>query len=93
MFVSSSAQGVAAPSPLHFGVFNNQIPPLPKFSGEMDSGKGDSESFTDWKEKFEMVAEACHWDECTKLVNLVTRLCGRLILFIGHSMEVSSQIT
>ena len=48
----------------------------------MDSGKGDSESFTDWKERFEMVvAEACYWDECTKLVNLVTRLCGQAYSF------------
>ena len=81
VFVSRCALGVAAPSALHLGVFNNQIPPLPKFSGEMDSGKGDSESFTDWKERFEMVAEACHWDECTKLVNLVTRLCGQAYSF------------
>ena len=39
VFVSSSAQGVDSPSPLHLGVFNNQISPLPRFSGEMGSGK------------------------------------------------------
>ena len=81
VIVSSSAQGVAAPSPLHLGVFCNQIPPLPNFSEEMDSGKGDSKSFTDWKERFEMVAEACHWDEHTKLVKLVTTLCGQAYFF------------
>ena len=49
----------------------------------MDNGKGNSEIFTDWKERSEMVAEACHWDEHTntKLVNLVTRLCGQVNSF------------
>lgn len=59
----------------------NQIPPIPKFSGEVDNGKGDLENFTDWKERFEMVAEAYHWDKRTKLVNLVTRLCGQAYSF------------
>ena len=47
----------------------------------MDNGKGDLENFTDWKERFEMVAEAYHWDERTKFVNLVTRLCGQAYSF------------
>ena len=68
--VTSSNQGTVASSPFNLGVLTNQIPPLPKFSGEVDSSKGDSESFTDWKEKFEMVAEAYHWDDRTKLVRL-----------------------
>ena len=44
----------------------------------MDNGKGDSEIFTDWKERFEMVAETCHWDDHNKLIDLVTRLCGQV---------------
>ena len=28
-----------------------------------------------------MVAEVYHWDKCTKLVNLVTRLCGQAYSF------------
>ena len=79
--VSSSDQGAVATSPLNLGVFANQIPPIPKFSGEVDNGKGDLENFTDWKERFEMVAEAYHWDKHTKLVNLVTRLCGQAYSF------------
>ena len=79
--LSSSDQGAVASSPLNLGVFANQIPPIPKFSGEVDNGKGDLENFTDWKERFEMVAEAYHWDERTKLVNLVTRLCGQAYSF------------
>ena len=69
-FVSSSDQGAVASSPLNLGVFANQIPPIPKFSGEVDNEKGDLENFTDWKERFEMIAEVYHWDERTKLVNL-----------------------
>ena len=79
--VTSSNQGAIVSSPSNLGVLTNQILPLPKFSGEVDSSKGDSESFTDWKEKFEMVAEAYHWDDSTKLVNLVTRSCGRAYSF------------
>ena len=47
---TSSNQGAVASSPLSLGVLTNQIPPLPKFSEEVDNSKGDSESFTDWKE-------------------------------------------
>ena len=56
--LSSSDQGAVASSPLNLEVFANQIPPISKFSGEVDNGKGDLENFTDWKERFEMVAEA-----------------------------------
>ena len=52
-----------------------QIPPLTKFSGDVPDGEG--ESFSDWKEQFELVAEACHWTDQSKLVNLVTRLRGQ----------------
>ena len=76
--MSSSDQGAVASSPLNLGVFANQIPPIPKFSGEV---KGDLENFTDWKERFQMTAEAYHWDERIKLVNLVTRLCGQAYSF------------
>ena len=32
--------------------------------------KRDLQSFTDWKERFEMVAEACHCDEHSYYINL-----------------------
>ena len=80
-FVSSSDQGAVASSPLNLGVFANQILPIPKFSGEVDNGKGDLENFTDWKERSEMTAEAYHWNQHSKLVNLVTRLCGQAYSF------------
>ena len=52
----------------------------------MDSSKGDSKSFTDrLEEKVEMIAEAYHWDDCTKLVDLVTRLCGQVYSFCRSS--------
>ena len=54
--VSSSDQGAVASSPLNLGVFANQIPLMPNFSGEVDNGKGDLENFTDCpgKERFEI---------------------------------------
>jgi hypothetical protein len=35
-------------------------------------------------EQLELVAVACHWDEPTKLVNLVTRLCLCILPFVRH---------
>ena len=52
-----------------------------KKPGTLACLKRDSESFTDGNERFEMVAEACHWDECITLVNLVTRLRGQAYSF------------
>jgi len=49
-----------------------QLPPLPKFTGE--SHGEDGETFQDWKVQFEMVASICKWDPQMKLANLVTRL-------------------
>ena len=57
LYVLSSDQGAIACCPLNLVVFANQISPMPMFSGEVDNGKGDLENFTDWKERFEMVAE------------------------------------
>ena len=37
-----------------------------------------------------MVDEACHWDEHTKFVNLVTRLCGQAY-FLYRSCDRSQQ--
>ena len=45
-----------------------QLPPIPKFSGE-DHSQG-AKTFRDWKEQFEMVASLAGWDERAKLVNL-----------------------
>ena len=35
----------------------------------------------EWLEQLKLVANACHWDESTKLVNLVTRLKGKAFAF------------
>ena len=53
---------------------SSQLPPIPKFTGE---GQGtDGETFQEWLEQFEMVADVCQWNDQTKLVNLTMRLCG-----------------
>jgi len=49
-----------------------QLPPLPKFTGESHGESG--ETLQDWKVQFEMVASICKWDPQMKLANLVTRL-------------------
>ena len=35
-----------------------QLPPLPKFSGESDDG---TDTFQEWLERFEMIANICNW--------------------------------
>ena len=58
-----------------------QLPPLPKFSGEMNDG--DMDTFQDWFEQFEMIASVCGWSTQAKLVNLVTRLRGQAYAFFS----------
>ena len=60
-----------------------QLPPLPKFSGESDDGKFGTDTFQEWLERFEMIANICNWSLQAKLVNLVTRLHGQAYSFFG----------
>ena len=55
------------------------MPPIPNFSG--DSMGKDSNTFVDWSEQFQLVAEACQWSDQVKLVNLATRLKGQAYAF------------
>ena len=56
-----------------------QLPPLPRFSGEVNDG--DIDTFQDWLERFEMIAGVCGWSPQAKLVDLVTRLQGQAYTF------------
>ena len=64
-------------------LISQQLPPLAKYTGEPTEG---AETVGEWLEQFELVATACHWDEPTKLVNLVTRLKGQAFAFY-HSCD------
>ena len=61
----------------HPPIVAQQLPPLAKFTGDSSEG----ETVIEWLEKFQLVANACHWDESTKLVNLVSRLKGQAFTF------------
>ena len=56
-----------------------QSPQLNAFSGDDVSGAG--ETFVDWIERLEMIAEVMKWDEQAKMVHLVTRLKGPAAAF------------
>ena len=56
-----------------------QLPPISKFSGEDPDGEG--ESFEDWIEQFESIANMYHWDAQARLVNLTTHLRGQAYAF------------
>ena len=58
-----------------------QLPPLPKFSGESGEGELETETFQEWLDQFEMVADICDWSPQAKLVNLITRLRGQAYAF------------
>ena len=56
-----------------------QLPSLPNFFGEnVDT---DGESFSEWIERLELVANVSRWDDQTKLVNVATRLRGSALRF------------
>ena len=56
-----------------------QLPPLPKFTGE--SQGVDGETFQDWRAQFELIASVFKWDDPAKLINLVARLRGQAFAF------------
>ena len=58
-----------------------QLPPLPKFSGESDGRESVIGTFQEWLEQFEMIANVCDWSPQSKLVNLITRLQGQAYAF------------
>ena len=58
-----------------------QLPPLPKFSGESSDGELEIKTFQEWLDQFEMVADVCNWSLQAKLVNLITRLRGQAYAF------------
>ena len=58
-----------------------QLPPLPKFSGESSDGESEIKTFQEWLDQFEMVADVCNWSLQARLVNLITRLCGQAYAF------------
>ena len=56
----------------------NQLPPITRYSGEEQP---DGETFQDWFEQFESVAQLGGWNSHAKLVNLSTRLRGSAYSF------------
>ena len=42
------------------------------------------DTFQDWLEQFEMIANVCGWSPQARLVNLVTRLEGQAYAFFVH---------
>ena len=76
--VAESSQS-AVQSSIQAALLAQQMPPLPKFSGENRETEG--ETFQDWMEQFELVATMCGWNEQDKPVNLATRLKGQAYVF------------
>ena len=65
-----------------------QLPPLPKFSGESSDGELEITTFQEWLDQFEMVADVCNWSLQTRFVNLITRLRGQAYaLFRSYTIE------
>ena len=81
-----SPQGIRAQNPVDrvLPVYNEsvtsallvqQLPPLPRFSGEVSDG--DMDTFQDCLERFEIIAGVFGSSPQAKLVNLVTRSQGQ----------------
>ena len=61
-------------------IYGNQLPPIPRFTGEEDLTE--SGSFPDWFEQYEAVATLAGWDEHAKLVNLIKGNCVLILSFM-----------
>ena len=59
-------------------LYGNQLPPISRFTGEESA---EMETFSDWLEQFEAVAQLAGWTEHAKLVNLTTHLRGTAYSF------------
>ena len=70
---------IVQPSSTVVLMYGNQLPPVPRFTGEEDSSE--SGTYSDWLEQFEAVATLASWNEHAKLVNLTTRLRGTAYSF------------
>ena len=75
--VAGAAQNRAQPL-LTPALLAQQLPPLKPFSGEE---REEGEEISDWLDRFQMIAEVCHWNQQAKLVNLATRLSGQAYAF------------
>ena len=49
----------------HHTLVAQQLPTLPKFTGEATTGGGGGETVGEWLEQLDLVAAASHWDEPT----------------------------
>ena len=79
--ISSSNAAVRDIDPVTSVLLAQQLPPLPKFSGEGNDGELGVDTFEDWLERFELMASALSWSSQAKLVNLITRLHGQAYSF------------
>ena len=69
--VSGTEAGLAS------ALLAQQLPPLPKFSGELSQ----EEPFKEWIAQFELMAEVCNWSKRAQLIHLTTRLQGEAFTF------------
>ena len=76
----SPAQSVNV-DPLKSVLLAQNLPPLPKFSGELSDRGCGMDIFQDWLEQFELIADVLDCSPQAKLVNLITRLQGQAYAF------------
>ena len=70
--------GVGLSGDLSAALLDQQLPPIPKFSGGDSSPAG---SFQEWITQFELVAEVYGWSKQAKLIHLTTCLRGEAFAF------------
>ena len=76
---TTQPQPTANPQPAAPYLLGQQVPPINKFSGEDMEGEGDT--FLEWAEQFDLIANMCGWNDQARLVNLTTRLRGQAYAF------------
>lgn len=83
----SSGEHVTA---LSQALLAQQVPPLPIFSGE---GNGEEETFAEWHEQLELVANMCELGDQVKLISVATRPRGQCMLFTDSVLTMNEPVT
>ena len=73
------SEPTANPQPAASYLLGQQVPPINKFSEEDMEGEGDT--FLEWVEQFELIADMCGWNDQARLVNLTICLRGQVYAF------------
>jgi len=79
--VVSGSTTIVNIDPVSSVLLAQQLPALPKFSGDVNDRDLGVNTFEEWLERFELMSTTLSWSSQAKLVNVITRLHGQAYSF------------